>query len=1428
MKKNGKYIALLLLAVCVALCFGTACKDKKYAVELDKETAALYVGEEIELTAVVTLDGKETQVSVDWSSSDTSVATVTDGKVSALKAGTATITATAGKASATCVVTVTTPTFTISLDKSEAALFVGENLTLNATASDGIQYNYVWTSSDEAVARVENGVVTALSEGTATITAKCYNLTATCVITVSEEDVFLVISNNSAEIKVGHTLTLTAAMTDGSTPTFTWTSSDETVASVSDGVVTALKSGTTVITVSAGDGLTDTCNITVTDDYTLIFPEMPKYLFVGEEIDLGIVVRKNGEAGDANDVEITGDGFSVDSGKITVTESGEITVSVSYFGESRSQTVSAYYAVTNAADLSAINSNLSAWYMLTTDIDFEGGYVETIAHYSDGHSSSTSGFLGVFDGNGHSIMNFTAVYKGNIAANSSLFGWIGGTGIVRNLNVFNASIKNRITGGIANTNHGLIDNCFVEVTVNYMDTNANAMNNPIGGVCSKNYGNISNTIAVLSLGPEVTDTSCIGGFVGRHLSGSSMTNCHVFSPLGFNEVAEPTNGAMAGVLTSCGSYDTLEGLYANINQAAFSELWTFNPAVYPYLGSFTEEITVLNTNYEVYAGTSYTVRTQSTLPLKFSLTESVDGVTFDGPVLSVGESVAADTEIKVRIYSMFDAAAIEEITLTVLENNVEVTAEKTEAEFNLIEGEGGVWSQDLGIVVKINGIVVQEGFEIISSDTSVATVEGSVVTCVGDGVADIEVTVDGTVMLTVRVVCNVYKTVRTTQDFEAIRNAQHRKYILMNDIDFGGATFSAFSCWATAVSTSKSSQFTGVFDGNGYSLININPGQEIGSGSNDWSIFGVVGKTGVIRNLSVIGSKINNRAGVISSYLCGTVENCYVEVTICSTANTNTNNPVGGIAEKALAGSLVKDCIVVATMADGVSATNVGGIIGQSVGRMENSQLININGSLGVHDGNPASVGEVVDSAAYAGVNAFYDAATGADLSRYGEIWVFNAGYLPHLDKMTENISINIGENVYQGTDTAVEVISVFGATLSLKEAVNGVTLVAGVLKVASDAVPETQITLVAASIYLPAVTVEKTVTVKVNEFSVDIGVTEYEFTWISGTDTYGNPYAVQDDYSATPEFTVYLGSAVYNGETTLTSSDTNIVTIENGKIVAVGDGSAEISVSVGDAVLGTITVVSNMYIPVRTTQEFLAIGTNAQTMSKKYLLMNDLDFEGAPIYAFSSYKTSATIKFTGIFDGNGYTIADFEPRANQINAGDADRAIFGYMDQGAIVRNVAFIDVKAADRFALVSNWCQDGLIENVYAEVVYDNTGLSGLNATASNPTGIMIAKSRGKSVIRNCIVNLTVAEGSYNAFIGGIVGDNVGQITNCALIYAARTGETVNPAYKGTGTITAITCENVEAFFTEDISGFDVNVWSFDVPGNTISLKQGCFGS
>ena len=135
------------------------------------------------------------------------------------------------------------------------------------TPEDATDKTVTWTSSDETVAIVANGVVTALKAGKATITAKSGEVSATCEITVNAKVIpatGISLDKTTAEMIEGEILTLTATVTpeDATDKTVTWTSSDETVAIVKDGVVAALKAGKATITAKAGD-VSATCEITV-------------------------------------------------------------------------------------------------------------------------------------------------------------------------------------------------------------------------------------------------------------------------------------------------------------------------------------------------------------------------------------------------------------------------------------------------------------------------------------------------------------------------------------------------------------------------------------------------------------------------------------------------------------------------------------------------------------------------------------------------------------------------------------------------------------------------------------------------------------------------------------------------------------------------------------------------------------------------------------------------------------------------------------------------------------------------------------------------------------------------------------------------------------------------------------------------------------
>ena len=163
-------------------------------VQIGSSSLALEPGETANLTATV-LPSNATDKSVSWSSSNSGVATVdNNGKVTAVAAGSAviTVTTTDGGKTATCTVTVTNPAVpvqSVSLNKTELSLNVGESVTLTATVLPENADNkaVTWSSSDAAVATVDsNGKVSAVAAGSAVITVKTTDgeKTATCTVTV--------------------------------------------------------------------------------------------------------------------------------------------------------------------------------------------------------------------------------------------------------------------------------------------------------------------------------------------------------------------------------------------------------------------------------------------------------------------------------------------------------------------------------------------------------------------------------------------------------------------------------------------------------------------------------------------------------------------------------------------------------------------------------------------------------------------------------------------------------------------------------------------------------------------------------------------------------------------------------------------------------------------------------------------------------------------------------------------------------------------------------------------------------------------------------------------------------------------------------------------------------------------------------------------
>lgn len=160
----------------------------------------------------------------------------------------------------------------VTLKPTSTGIKAGATETLTATVAPTYATNkaVTWASSNTAVATVNNGVVTGVAVGVATISVTLNSDTtkkAECLVTVSEVPVTgVTLDNATLALYVGDssTLTATVAPANAANKTVAWTSTDDTIASVTNGVVKGLAAGVATITVTTADGgFTAKCTVTV-------------------------------------------------------------------------------------------------------------------------------------------------------------------------------------------------------------------------------------------------------------------------------------------------------------------------------------------------------------------------------------------------------------------------------------------------------------------------------------------------------------------------------------------------------------------------------------------------------------------------------------------------------------------------------------------------------------------------------------------------------------------------------------------------------------------------------------------------------------------------------------------------------------------------------------------------------------------------------------------------------------------------------------------------------------------------------------------------------------------------------------------------------------------------------------------------------------
>ncbi|HYW29960.1 MAG TPA: Ig-like domain-containing protein [Gemmatimonas sp.] len=256
------------------------------SITVSLAASSVVAGTSTNATAVLRdgIGGVLTGRSISWSSSNTSVATVSPtGAVTTLAAGTTTITATADAQSGSATLTVTapppTPVSTVSVSLSPTSVVAGGTSTATAitrSASGTVLTGRVvtWATSDATIATVNSsGAVTTLKAGTVSVTATSEGRSGSATLIVTAPPpvpvATVAVSLAAASVVAGGSTTATAIVRDAAGATLTgrtvtWSTSDPTIATVNgSGAVATLKAGTVSVTATS-EGQTGSATLTVT------------------------------------------------------------------------------------------------------------------------------------------------------------------------------------------------------------------------------------------------------------------------------------------------------------------------------------------------------------------------------------------------------------------------------------------------------------------------------------------------------------------------------------------------------------------------------------------------------------------------------------------------------------------------------------------------------------------------------------------------------------------------------------------------------------------------------------------------------------------------------------------------------------------------------------------------------------------------------------------------------------------------------------------------------------------------------------------------------------------------------------------------------------------------------------------------------------
>ena len=498
MKKINK--SILAFACVACLTFSVGCKPQDVPVEipfefsLSRECMDVEAGTGMQIS--LTLRGSNEKPV--WTSSDERVATVNEnGFVYGVSSGTAIITATVNGVSQSCTVIVSgvsyAPVLTLSHDS--VRVFVGGTVTASGYVTSNLEIvddvEITWTSSNESVVTVDDGVISGVAEGSATILARAeYNQTIleksisvqvkkSETFFINESDVRLAVTAiNANDITTMQLSTTAQSFSNNGASALNgdveWVSSDDSIVSVDEnGQITSNKKG--VATITANLKVDGEVKYTAWTQVEVYKSAVSGVVELGEngEIDLSkgdftfavseLVAGGLGYEVEKDDLVISQDKWvydvvSVSNGNITIDNDsiawGERTFTVELkdrivTGKTLAIT-KVLRTVTDVQNITQLSGGrdeksqaYAGYFVLANSIDLgdavigaelDAPIITNGVEKADQNLVITRGFQGVFDGRGYALIG------GKYKNAGGLFGTVGNAGSIKNVALINANL----------------------------------------------------------------------------------------------------------------------------------------------------------------------------------------------------------------------------------------------------------------------------------------------------------------------------------------------------------------------------------------------------------------------------------------------------------------------------------------------------------------------------------------------------------------------------------------------------------------------------------------------------------------------------------------------------------------------------------------------------------------------------------------------------------------------------------------------------------------------------------------------------------------------------------------------------------------------------------------------------------------------------